>query len=157
MSKVTDPRYGKSYGRWIVTTEGDCEGRSTRQLGTHEGFLDDIAFALADRCYYSLNFRPADDLPPGMPATRDSVQVQLDINSGTWDMSKDDRVKFVADMLKDHPGTKTLVRDGTAYASVTLRLGINEEERKEMERQRHIRSAKNKLSADELEALGLKD
>lgn len=45
-----------NYGTFEVTTEGDCEGRSVRHLGTFTGYIDEIAFALADKCYYSLRF-----------------------------------------------------------------------------------------------------
>lgn len=41
-----------------VTTEGDCEGRSTNNLGIWHGAIADIAFHLADRMFYSLNFEP---------------------------------------------------------------------------------------------------
>jgi hypothetical protein len=51
-------------GWWSVSTEGDCEGRSTRQLGTHYGHVAEIAFALADKCYYVLEFKPVDAAPP---------------------------------------------------------------------------------------------
>lgn len=37
-------------------TEGDCEGKSTRTLGTYKGWLDEIALHLADKTYYSLTF-----------------------------------------------------------------------------------------------------
>ena len=47
--------YDKVYGLWNVTTEGDCEGRSVRNLGTYEGNIDEIAFALADKCFYRSN------------------------------------------------------------------------------------------------------
>ena len=36
-----------NYGTFKVTTEGDCEGKSTRDLGVHTGYIDEIAFALA--------------------------------------------------------------------------------------------------------------
>lgn len=41
-------------GWWKVTTEGDCEGRTTEQLGTHYGHVAEIAFSLG--CAYSLRF-----------------------------------------------------------------------------------------------------
>ena len=50
--------YNNAYGLWEVTTEGDCEGKSTRKLGVYEGFIDDIAFALVGSCCYSLRFKP---------------------------------------------------------------------------------------------------
>lgn len=39
-----------NYGTFKVTTEGDCEGKSVRHLGTFTGYIDEIAFALADKC-----------------------------------------------------------------------------------------------------------
>jgi hypothetical protein len=44
----------KSNRIWSVTTEGDVEGKSTTNLGTFEGRLDEIAFALADKEYYQI-------------------------------------------------------------------------------------------------------
>ena len=41
-----------------VTTEGDCEGRSSRSLGIWEGNISNIAFHLADKMVYSLRFEP---------------------------------------------------------------------------------------------------
>jgi hypothetical protein len=46
-------------GWWDVTTEGDCEGRSTKQLGTHYGHVAEIAFSLKD-CGYSFHFEKTD-------------------------------------------------------------------------------------------------
>ena len=45
-------------GPWTVTTEGDCEGRATRHLGSYAGPIDRIAFALATRAEYVLEFEP---------------------------------------------------------------------------------------------------
>ena len=49
--------YTNPYGLWEVTTEGDCEGRSRKGLGVFEGYLDDIAFYLANKAYYTLEFK----------------------------------------------------------------------------------------------------
>jgi hypothetical protein len=58
-------------GWWHVTTEGDCEGRTTNNLGDHYGHIADIAFALADKCHYSLQFRPDVAIrSPGITAQR---------------------------------------------------------------------------------------
>ncbi|ANY29339.1 hypothetical protein [Bacillus phage PK16] len=43
-------------GVWKVTTEGDCEGRSARQLGTYEGHILDVVRQLAGQVYYQLTF-----------------------------------------------------------------------------------------------------
>lgn len=59
MSKDTDKKIDV-YGLWQVSTEGDCEGRSTRNLGVWEGFIDDIALHLADKVMYNLWITPVD-------------------------------------------------------------------------------------------------
>lgn len=41
---------------WQVTTEGDCEGRSVKNLGYFVGGVDEIAMHLANQCSYSLRF-----------------------------------------------------------------------------------------------------
>lgn len=42
---------------WEVTIHGDCEGRSTRNLGFYEGYIEDIAFYLHPKSVYnSLSF-----------------------------------------------------------------------------------------------------
>lgn len=51
--KINAP-YDNPFGIWHVTTEGDCEGRSPRDLGFHEGYIDEIALALADKCFYEI-------------------------------------------------------------------------------------------------------
>lgn len=53
--KINAP-YDNPFGIWHVTTEGDCEGRSTRDLGIHEGYIDEIALALADKCCSIMRF-----------------------------------------------------------------------------------------------------
>lgn len=43
-------------GWWKVTTEGDCEGRTTKQLGEHFGHVAEIAFELGHNGGYVLEF-----------------------------------------------------------------------------------------------------
>jgi hypothetical protein len=45
-------------GWWKVTTEGDCEGRTTDDLGTHYGHVCEIALSLKGSGY-KLRFQPA--------------------------------------------------------------------------------------------------
>lgn len=110
--------YDTAYGLWQVTTEGDVEGRSIVGLGTYEGFIDEIAQRLAGQCYYSLHFRKID---PKLENVKTSdikqTNVHLDIASGTWDMSPEQRKAAFCQLLKGRPVD---VLDGTAYASVTL-------------------------------------
>lgn len=100
------------YGLWKVTTEGDCEGRSTKDLGIHEGYFDEIAFALADKAYYSLHFKllkPEEQLTDMSPKKK-RVDVTLDIESGVWDMTVDERREHFRDLLKNRD--VTVVTDG---------------------------------------------
>ena len=46
MRKINS-EYLNPNGTWMVTTEGDCEGKTTKTLGVFIGRLDEIAFALA--------------------------------------------------------------------------------------------------------------
>lgn len=56
-------------GTWEVTTEGDCEGKTTRRLGTFTGHVADIAATLAPQKEYGLTFTPVKPsrLPPAGP------------------------------------------------------------------------------------------
>lgn len=104
-----------AHDTWTVTTEGDCEGKSTRNLGTHTGYIDEIALALADKCYYSLHFERAKQLDRS--PKKDSVEVTLEIGSGTWDMPADKRAETLQKLL-DASGRKNVrVEKGQYYAS----------------------------------------
>ena len=110
-------------GRWKVTTEGDVEGRSTTNLGTHEGHIADIARELADKAYYSLYFTPGEpDAGKTKTQTKPiSVPVHLDIKSGTWDLDQSDRVAYFQKMMKGCRNVK--VSKANYYACVTLEFG----------------------------------
>lgn len=110
----------EAYGVWEVTTEGDCEGRSTKRLGIHEGYIDEIAFALADKVYYSLTFKRVNPKKLDMTPKRDKVSVTLDIDSGTWEMTSKERVKHFQHMLERAGRTKVFVSDNNIYAAVTF-------------------------------------
>ena len=148
---MTRTNYDKAEAFWKVTTEGDCEGRTTRDLGVHFGFLDDIAFALADKCYYSLCFKLIDPMQMDVPK-KNKVNISLDIDSGTWDMSSEARVAFVSKLLKDRD---TMVKDCNYYASVEISMGKTIQQQKEREKEMLRKQALAKLSETEREALGL--
>ena len=59
MNKNSDKKIDV-YGLWQVSTEGDCEGRTVKNLGIWEGFIDDIALHLADKVMYNLWITPAE-------------------------------------------------------------------------------------------------
>lgn len=54
------PGYDNPIGYWRVTTEGDCEGRSTTVLGIFYGHIADIARAFTNRVMYKLEFTSID-------------------------------------------------------------------------------------------------
>ena len=114
-----DKKFRDTYATWRVTTEGDCEGRSTVDLGTFEGHIDEIAKALANRCYYSLHFsttHPVNQIPDPERVPK-QVSVQLDIQSNTWNMSMAERAEAMALVLKDRPVS---VKKGQYYASFVI-------------------------------------
>lgn len=139
--------YDNVYGLWKVTTEGDCEGRSIRDLGTHEGYIDEIAFALADKCCYSLNFRAVDhpEHKPDMTPKRKTVNIQLDFGSGTWDMESKNRAIEVGSLMRDRP---VAVSESPFYGCVRLTTNKKTVEEKKAE-------ALAKLSLEERKLLGL--
>ncbi len=142
--------YNSAYGLWRVTTEGDCEGRSVRDLGVHSGYLDEIAFALADKCYYSLCFKLVEPLQLDVPQ-RSKVNIMLDIDSGTWDMQGGQRINFVANLLKDRDVS---VKPCNYYSSVELVMGKTAEQQKQRELEMLRKQALSKLSDVERKALG---
>lgn len=134
-----------TYGTWKVTTDGDCEGRSTRQLGIHEGYLEDIAFALAPQAMYDLTFELADTKCALPLPTRNEVFVKLYSPSGGYS-----RVKLM-EML-NAAGVKN--EKGNFYESVRLFSGQTKEE---MDHNTALEKlAKAGLTASEKKALGLK-
>jgi hypothetical protein len=98
------------YGTWEVTTEGDCEGKSIRKLGTFTGYFDEIAFALAKKCYYSLDFKRVENTDQfDKTPTGNEVVVRI------WDMG--DNINAYEQLLKDR---EVFIKKGGSYKSVTL-------------------------------------
>lgn len=138
----------KAYGSWHVTTEGDCEGRTTTDLGVHVGYIDDIAFALGSKAYYTLNFEQAKQLPePAKTPPVNSVNISLNIDSGTWEMTGDQRAAYFQNLFR---GRNVHIFPGSYYASVIL---VKDPEK---EKQKLRTRALNKLTDEEKELLGLK-
>jgi len=149
----TPKRYPRpnAYGTWHVTTEGDCEGRTTRDLGTHTGFFDEIAFKLANQSHYKLQFDPVDPvLLESKTKTGTEVFVSLGIESGTWDMDHKARRRYFEAMLA---GRDVLVEDGQYHASVKLVDGASKQAQEAAARRVLVEQAKSKLTPEELEAL----
>ena len=109
--------YKNAYGVWEVTTEGDCEGRSVSKLGTHEGYVDEIARSLAPQCFYALQFKAVSPKKAGpVKKGRKEVNVRFDIESGTWDCKAIDAINALG-IFDDRP---VKVKPGKSFASVTL-------------------------------------
>lgn len=146
------------YGIWHVTTEGDCEGRTTKDLGVHEGFLDDIAFALAGSVCYKLQFDPVDIAAwERSSAAATKVHVSLSIGAGhakTWDMQAGQRVAWFQRVLH---GRDVSVEPSNYYAAVTLVRGSDAERQDEARKRAARENALAKLTPADRAALGLDD
>lgn len=64
---------------WRVTTEGDCEGRTTRNLGEHWGTIREIAKNLSRSAEYTLYFKWISHEPPNQSQDfLDNVHIHVD-------------------------------------------------------------------------------
>lgn len=132
------------YGLWEVSTEGDCEGKSIQRLGIFRGYLDKIAFALAEKAMYTLMFKRVDTKIPKPTRIRTQVDVCLDLNLWACGMTDDERVKYFSRLLE---GRDVEVCHSQNYAAVTLKRTNTEDDEREI--------ALSKLSDREKELLGL--
>lgn len=140
--------YKHAFGLWSVSTEGDCEGRSTTYLGVHKGFLDEIALHLADKAYYSLKFALQDPVEDYAP-TKGEVHVQLDIGSDTWGSIKsEDGLNEVSEVFEDRPVT---IEPSKYYAS----FKIKSKKSNAVLRDIQMKTALAKLTSAEIKMLGL--
>jgi len=114
-----NPPYNSIHGLWRVTTEGDCEGRSTKSLGVFEGSIDEIAKSLARECFYTLRFTRVEsrEIPAAEVPAPKSVSVSLNIESGTWDLKPNERAAVARRLFQGRP---VKVNEGTYYASFVL-------------------------------------
>ena len=95
--------YCNPYGTWRVTTEGDCEGRTIKQLGVHTGYVDEIAFALGSQGGYKLQFQRIDpaSLKLNMTPKQKEIHISFDIDSCTWDLNNAQRVNLMKEVFKN--------------------------------------------------------
>lgn len=143
---MSNAAYNNPYGCWTVTTEADCEGKSSKNLGTFIGYVDDIAFSLADKCFYSLEFKPYCLKDKDYVPKSKRVHINFGIDSKTWDMPKEERVEFFKKVFKDRD---VQVKEGSYYATVELVKTTSDP------RDLLRKSALAKLTNEEKEALGL--
>ncbi len=111
---------------WEVTTDGDCEGRSTKNLGIHYGHVAEIALSLQEGPCYDYTFTPAKNWEnmkkgnrPKLPAQRKIVHIGLNIDSKTWDLKRDERAKWFTQWLDCED---ILVTEGCYYKAVQIEL-----------------------------------
>ena len=102
---------------------------------------------MADRCYYSLCFRPIDPRALDLTPKRKSVEISFDIGSNTWDMDNEGIVAAFKEVLKDRP---VYVRKGRLFSSVNI---STEKESEEEKRQKILK----KLSPEERRILGIEE
>ena len=135
-----------NYGTFEVTTEGDCEGRSIRNLGIHTGYIDEIAFALADKCYYTLKFQLVEPPTPlDLIPKKDTVRISLGIDSEVWDLNVVDAKEYFKNFFADRD---VEVISACGYGSCTI---SNHKETIEEKREKVLQ----KLSDEEKQILGL--
>lgn len=142
-----------SYGTWQVTTEGDCERRTTRNLGIYEGTIEDIAFHLADKAMYTLEFAPVQPINVDSSAPT-ATEVDISLRTPSWDKFDDiERLNTIKGLLRRRE--IDIVR-GRYYNTVCMILGQTPEQ-KEAARIATIHArAVAKLTDEERQVLGIK-
>ena len=117
---------GSPVGKWKVTTEGDVEGRSTKNLGIHEGHVADIAARLRKHCYYSLKFEAVANLrQPELDEEKGEfkINISLPIETDTWGKDKEACAQAIREWL-DTDNTKQVhflnTERSNYYAAVTI-------------------------------------
>jgi len=115
-------------GRWRVTTEGDVEGRTTRDLGVHVGHVADIAATLAPLVHYGLDFRPEPE--PKTPTLRGGADISVavhvpDAGSAFDQMTPEHRAVFARAWFSQATAKHVVtleVRESNHYGCVLLRM-----------------------------------
>ena len=132
--------YKNAYGFWEVTTEGDIEGKTTKLLGQYEGYVDEIALALADRRgSWSLNFRLLEPTPRPFEPKRSEIVINFHPESG---------IKTHEQFQEFFAGRPVKLVRARHFQSVVIQTS-------EVIKADLIKQAKAKLSQAELEALGI--
>lgn len=134
-----------NYGTFKVTTEGDCEGKSIRDLGVYTGYIDEIAFALADKCYYTLRFTLIEPTTLDLTPKKDTVKISLDIDSGAWERNAVDAMDYFKDFFANRD---VEVISANGYGSCTI---TTHKETIEKKKEKILQ----KLSEEEKKILGL--
>lgn len=102
------------YDTWEVTTQGDEEGHTTRHLGAYTGYVDEIAFHLADKQFISLFFKRVQ--PVSYNQNGHTVSISFDkgsINS----VKSEEGFNTIVDAFKGRPAS---VEKSNRYETITL-------------------------------------
>lgn len=113
---------GSPVGAWLITTEGDCEGRTTHQVAVETGHILDLARKWGRKACYGLWFKRYDKTPEDLKPAKE-VHIQLDIDSKTWDLDGKTRAEVIAAWAKQEaPEYRGLipVTESNYYASVKV-------------------------------------
>lgn len=122
-----------------VTTEGDCEGRTTRDLGVWQGDIIDIALGLADQCAYSLTFKEI-EINGALQPTRKEVEITM------WESDLSNKDLLFYNMRND-TRLKSLNNNGSMWrGKISL---ATEDEVEEM----RLRALMQKLSPEDVALL----
>lgn len=108
-------------GWWEVTTEGDCEGRTIKRLGIHEGHIADIAAKLANQVGYSLSFEKAKPQKVELKNRNTSVSISLNYIIGSDFSSKDRQIVLNRWLRSKKALNNYTVEEGRYYNSVIIK------------------------------------
>ena len=122
-----------------VTTEGDCEGRTTSNLGIWEGDIVDIALGLADRCAYSLTFKEIK-----IQTAKQPTRAEVDVTIWASDIERKD---MTITNLRNDTRVKKLSADGHMW-----RVKISMASEDEIEEMR-LRALMQQLSPEDVALL----
>jgi hypothetical protein len=121
--------YNNPIGVWHVTTEGDVEGYTTKDLGVWYGHVCNIAFHLAHKSSYKLEFTPVSSMNystvSGVTVSKNkNVDISMNIDSNTWNLTPKNRVKWFENFLNLDNSSNIEVKESNYYAAVSLKLKI---------------------------------
>lgn len=105
------------YGVFNVYTESKVAGLEDREvsLGMYEGYVDEIAFALADKCNKTLTFKPVDFKLKDNAPKKKSVHIMIDClgYEDILNMSEEELLAYYQNLFVD----RDVVVTGGLYAT----------------------------------------
>ncbi len=102
------------YDTWEVTTQGDEEGLTKRHLGAFTGYVDEIAFHLADKQFVSLYFKRVQ--PVSYKENGHTVNISFDKGS-LKSVKSEEGFNTIVDAFKGRPAS---VEKSNRYETITL-------------------------------------